>query len=68
MDLQLLLTALIAFCATFTALGFIFNILLNPVKETLANFEVRIKHLEEGQDEMKADISEIKNLLLNRSS
>ena len=38
-----LMTAVITFCAVFTALGLMFNILLNPVKANLARLEEDIK-------------------------
>ena len=45
-----LLTAIIAFCAVFTALGLLFRILLGPVYNELAS--------------LKADIKELKNILI----
>ena len=50
MDLSLVLMTIIAVMALLTGLGFIFNLLLNPVKE-------RLYHLEE-------DISKIKEAVL----
>ena len=51
-----LFQAVIAFCALFTALGFLFNLLLRPVKENQVRLEADIK-------EVKADIADIKQLL-----
>ena len=34
-----LLVSIIAFCATFTALGLLFNILLGPLKKDIAKLE-----------------------------
>ena len=46
MKIQILLTAIIAFCAVFTSLGLMFNILLGPVKESQANLEKRMDKME----------------------
>ena len=46
MDLQIVLTTVIAVCAFLTVLGVIFNWLLGPLKE--------------GQAELKADIKDLK--------
>ena len=77
MELQMLLTAIIAFCAVFTSLGLMFNILLRPVKvnqahmeskiqnveSRLQNLESRVQNLESDMKEVKVDIAEIKSKL-----
>ena len=56
MELQMLLTAIIAFCAVFTSLGLMFNILLRPVKVNQDRMESEIK-------ELKLEVAEIKSKL-----
>ena len=53
-----LATVIISFCAVFTALGFMFNILLRPVKDSqvlLANNQARI---EAEQKDIKACLAD----------
>ena len=47
-----LFTAIIAFCSVFGALGLLFRILLNPVKEN-------IEDLKRGQKELSAKIDQL---------
>ena len=68
-----LFQAVIAFTAVMTGLGFIFNLLLAPVKKDLAKLdsrvgrlEVRMDQLENGLKLVQADVSEIKKLLQQR--
>ena len=56
-----LFSAILAFCAFMGSLGFIFNLLLSPVKEIQAKIEQRIDKLETGQMEIKQMIFELKN-------
>ena len=42
-----LATFTIAFCAVFTALGFMFNILLKPVKDNQARMELEQKNIKD---------------------
>ena len=42
----MLLTAILTFCAVFTSLGLMFNILLGPVKESQASLEKRMDRME----------------------
>ena len=58
-----LFTAIITFCAVFTALGFMFNVLLNPVKTNLVRLESEIKSVE---TELKAEIKSVKTELNSR--
>ena len=55
-----LFQAVIAFCAVFTALGLMFNILLKPVKENMARLEKDMKEnlnkLESNQGRLEQDI------------
>ncbi len=44
-----LFTAIIAFCSVFGALGLLFRILLNPVKEDIHNLKTEISGLKQGQ-------------------
>ena len=55
-----LFQAVIAFCAVFTALGFLFNLLLRPVKENQARLEADIKEVKDDIVEVKDDITEVK--------
>lgn len=70
-DFSSLFQALIAFCAVFTALGFLFNVLLNPLKENQAKMEKDIHTVKKDIDTVKkelaavqADISIIKKAVL----
>lgn len=49
---------LISFCAIFTALGLLFNILLNPVKENQARMEREIISIKEKLDKEIVSIKE----------
>ena len=42
-------STIIAICALVTALGFIFNMLLGPLKEKQIHFEADLKELQKGQ-------------------
>ena len=70
-DFSSLFQALIAFCAVFTALGFLFNVLLTPVKENQAKMEKEFDTVKKEIDivkkeltSVKADVSIIKNAVL----
>ena len=67
-SLQFLLTAVIAFVAVLTGLGFVFNILLNPVKENQAKMENELIFLKENQAKIEKDISVIKEAVLANKS
>ena len=60
MELQILLTGIIALCAVLSSLGFIFKILLSPVKEDVADLRIGQKALESGQKALESDISDLK--------
>ena len=59
MKIQTLLTAIIAFCAVFTSLGLMFNILLGPVKESQVNLEKRMDKMENSIDTMESSIDKM---------
>ena len=48
-----LFQAVIAFVAILTGLGFVFNLLLAPVKKDIANLETRMTNLEDGQAKLE---------------
>ena len=55
MDLHtMLMTIIIALMAILTGLGFIFNVLLVPVKENQAKTDKRLDHLEKGFENLNA--------------
>lgn len=62
-----LFQAVIAFCAVFTALGLMFNILLRPVKENMARLEKDMKEnmtrLENNQGRLEKDLKTTQNSL-----
>ena len=62
-----LFTAIIAFCSVFGALGLLFRMLLNPVKSNIERMQSDIETLKKGQDDLKGNIQEIKNLLNGQS-
>ena len=45
----LVMSTIIALCAVMAGLGFIFNILLGPVKETQAALKTEVRELQKGQ-------------------
>lgn len=45
MEYQIILSTVIALIAVMTGLGFIFNILLNPLKENQARLEAKVDQL-----------------------
>lgn len=49
-----LFTALIAFCAFLIGLGFVFNLLLSPVKRDISTLEEGQAKLEAGQAKLEA--------------
>ena len=59
-----LFQATIAFCAVFTALGLLFNLLLRPVKENQARLEADITKLDGDIKEVKTDLIEVKTDLI----
>ena len=70
-----LLTAIIAFCAVFTALGLMFNILLGPVKENqvrmgreLDQFKQELGHLKQDLAQFKVEINVKLDKLLSKHS
>lgn len=60
-----LFQAVIAFCAVFTALGLMFNILLKPVKENMARLEKDLKNnlakLESNQARLESNQGRLEN-------
>ena len=48
-----LFTAIIAFCSVFGALGLLFRILLNPVKEGIHNLKTGVKKIEREDRSIK---------------
>ena len=63
MDLHTFLLTIIACAGFFGILGFVFNLLLSPIKENQARFDGELKEIKSELAELKADIAEIKNLL-----
>ena len=61
MELQILLTGIIALCAVLSSLGFIFKVLLNPVKEDVADLKSGQKILESGQKELNIKLDRLLN-------
>ena len=61
-----LFQAVIAFVAVLTGLGFVFNLILSPVKTSQANLEKRMDKLEAGQDELKAKLDQLINDLIQK--
>ena len=55
-----LLQAIIAFCAVFTALGLMFNILLRPVKENQARMGKDMDHFKQELGHFKQDLYQLK--------
>ena len=54
MEYQIILTAIIAFVAVMTGLGFIFNLLLKPINNRLSNLEAGLAELEVKLDKLLA--------------
>jgi len=63
-DFSSLFQALIAFCAVFTALGFLFNVLLNPVKENQAKMQKELDSVKKELTSVREDTSIIKKAVL----
>ena len=65
-----LMTAVITFCAVFTALGLMFNILLGSVKTNLIRLEkdiIRVEtEIKSVETELKAEIKSVKTELNSR--
>ena len=59
-DFSSLFQALIAFCAVFIALGFLFNVLLNPVKENQVKMEKEFDTVKKEFDTVKKEIASVK--------
>ena len=57
-DLTPIAVFTISFCAVFTALGFMFNILLNPVKK-------EVSELKEGQKALNQEVSDLNKEVLD---
>ena len=53
MDLQAVLITIIAFSAVISVLGFVFHLLLSPIKENQIRLE---KEMKEGQKKIKEEI------------
>ena len=49
----------IAFCAVFTALGLMFNILLGPIEARMDSIEVRMDRMEARMDSIEARMGQI---------
>ena len=49
----------IAFCAVFTALGLMFNILLGPIEARMDRMEARMDRMEVRMDRMEARMDQI---------
>ena len=54
MEISTLLTAVIAFCAVFSALGLMFGILLSPMRRDMIRIE----------KDLKAEIRELRTLII----
>ncbi len=57
--IALVLTSVISFCSVFAGLGFVFKILLQPVKENQARMEKELKELKESQKELNIKMDNI---------
>ena len=58
-ELQHILTTIIAVMAALTGMGFVFNILLKPLKENQARIEKRIDKLEARMDQFEARLDQL---------
>lgn len=54
-----LFTVMIAFCAVFTALGLLFNILLNPIKKGIANLEQNQVKIDNKLGQLKIKLGQL---------
>ncbi len=54
-----LFQAVIAFTAVMTGLGFIFNLLLTPVKKDLARMESNVSRLEGNMSRLEGNVSRL---------
>ena len=54
-----LFTAIIAFCSVFAGLGFVFKLLINPVKEDIHSLKQEVSSLKEGQKELNKKIDQL---------
>ena len=54
-----LFQAVIAFVAVLTGLGFVFNLLLSPVKRDISKLEVGQAKLEAGQAKLESKVDQI---------
>ncbi len=62
-SLSPLFTVTITFCAVFTALGLMFNILLGPIETRMDHMEARMDRMETRMDRMEARINSIEDKL-----
>ena len=49
----------IAFCAVFTALGLMFNILLSPIKKDITRLETRMDRIETRMDRIESKLDQL---------
>ena len=68
MEYQIILTTLIAFVAVMTGLGFIFNLLLKPVKDNQARMEKELTVVKNDINSLKEDVSTIKQAVLKNTA
>ena len=60
MELHTFLMTIIAFSATISILGVIFNWLLNPVKENQIDLKNELKDLKEDQHNLRIELKDLK--------
>lgn len=59
MEYQIILTTVIALVAILTGLGFVFNILLTPLKENQVKFESRMGALESRMGALESKMDQL---------
>ena len=61
--IALVLTSVISFCSVFAGLGFVFKILLQPVRENQASMQKELKEFKTEVKEFKTEVNgELKEL------
>ena len=58
-----LFNAIIAFCAFMVGLGFIFRLILEPIKAKQVHFDNELKGLKTGQAKIEVEIKDLKKSL-----
>ncbi len=60
-----LATFIIAFCSLLGGLGFVFNLLLGPIKVSLDQMKDNMNHFQKDMDQMKDNLNNFKNDMNN---